>query len=202
MLDTNYNQLPNANKSQIFKKLKSIISTYNNDNNLLKTKEFIYDEINDEFYYNKIENQSKIILFSNNGITKTIPIIKETTFGNKQVIIKPPKYKVTLNDDVTPTPKLNECDILITCNGETGTLKQLNEILNDIHQPHPFGNVKLEDYKHYKQYSNCKVWDHKFNDEIIDEIKIGCLWGKYKELINIKNLSQSLLMDVNGNSKK
>jgi hypothetical protein len=77
----------------------------------------------------------------------------------------------------------------------TGTASELADILTNFFRPMPFGSVKVK-YWTLKQCGNTNTiptFHADNNDEYIDSITIGCLTGKYSELVEIYEHSQEIL---------
>ncbi|HMT02295.1 MAG TPA: hypothetical protein PKD00_03145 [Burkholderiales bacterium] len=87
----------------------------------------------------------------------------------------------------------------VTCKGETGTHLQIEEILKNYFRPCKFGNVEVKSFTYKNVMINLnniatiKVTDYAYDINNVDEITIGCLTGKYKELVNIYNHCLTLL---------
>lgn len=142
----------------------------------------------DDYYIEQDEYcKSGIILYSNG---KWVEKIEEPkfTFGGQEVT-----FKV-----VSSGEKYNFKTVEINCKGETGTHHQLANILTDYFRPMPFGKVFVKKWLPKKAtYIDVHLGLNTFaaNDDLanVEEVTIGCLTGKYKELVDIFNHCQKLL---------
>lgn len=131
--------------------------------------------------------KSGIILYSNG---KWVEKIEESKFifGGYEVT-----FKV-----ISSGEKYNFKTIEINCKGETGTHHQLANILTHYFRPMPFGKVFVKKWLPKKAtYIDVHLGLYTFDvsDDLnnVEEITIGCITGKYKELVNIFNHCQELL---------
>ena len=142
----------------------------------------------DDYYIEQDEYcKSGIILYSNG---KWVEKIEEPkfTFGGYEVT-----FKV-----VSSGEKYNFKTVEINCKGETGTHHQLANILTHYFRPIPFGRVFVKKWLPKKAtYIDVHLGLNTFaaNDDLanVEEVTIGCLTGKYKELVDIFNHCQKLL---------
>ena len=143
----------------------------------------------DDDYYPESDEYAKsgIILYSNG---KWVEKIEEPkfTFGGYEVT-----FKV-----VSSGEKYNFKTVEINCKGETGTHHQLANILTHYFRPMPFGKVFVKKWLPKKAtYIDVHLGLNTFaaNDDLanVEEVTIGCLTGKYKELVDIFNHCQKLL---------
>lgn len=143
----------------------------------------------DDDYYPETDEYAKsgIILYSNG---KWVEKIEEPkfTFGGYEVT-----FKV-----VSSGEKYNFKTVEINCKGETGTHHQLANILTHYFRPIPFGRVFVKKWLPKKAtYIDVHLGLNTFaaNDDLanVEEVTIGCLTGKYKELVDIFNHCQKLL---------
>lgn len=78
--------------------------------------------------------------------------------------------------------------VSVDCKGVVGTDKQIKDILDNFWKPCKFGT---ENVKSFSWNADCKgpitlsVVYHKDARDLVDEITIGCLTGKYSELVDI-----------------
>lgn len=122
----------------------------------------------DDYYLEQDEYcKSGIILYSKGQWVTKIeePVF---TFGGHGVSFK----RVEVGN------KYNFRTIEVTCKGETGTNSQISCILTHYFRPIQFGNVSVKSYSDKSR---------------IDEVTIGCLTGKYSELVAIFDECQRLL---------
>lgn len=134
---------------------------------------------------------SGIIIYSK-GEWATLQEKPKFTFGGEKVEFEIVKnlefgtYKTSIN---------------IKCKGETGSHHQLAAILTHYFRPMSFGKISVKSYtlKNNREYKNADkkfelpTWDANSDKSRIDDITIGCLTGKYSELVDIFNYCQELL---------
>lgn len=149
----------------------------------------MYYSKNDQFFC------AGICLYQNGywGVIKEKP---KFTFGGQEVTFQ------TFSTGGTYSTKT----IQVICKGEIGTHYDISQILTYYNRPIKFGTVRVKGYT-LKSNSDIKwdapsdviivnkVWEA--NDDInkIEEVTIGCLIGKYKELVTIFEECQRLLKE-------
>lgn len=95
--------------------------------------------------------------------------------------------------------KYNFKTIEVTCKGETGTHFQIEEILKNYFRPCKFGNVEVKQFtlKNTKMNLNNQLVIETnaecYDENNVGEVQIGCLVGKYSELVAIFNHCLDLL---------
>jgi hypothetical protein len=81
--------------------------------------------------------------------------------------------------------------VRISCNGETGTLSQIEKIYDFITEkgkPFKFGSQELETFR----YDDDSNWSNQYSDDCV-ELEIGCTTGTWKEFVAIYEKAKSML---------
>ena len=97
-------------------------------------------------------------------------------------------------------PTTDGKDVTLKCNGYTDNLSSLRSLVNNPTQEWPIGSHKVKGYTIKGDLDNKKTmptipftnWIEHFSAHI-DEVIIGCMTGKYSELVDIYNHAKSLI---------
>lgn len=151
---------------------------------------------NEKYTINKFEIINNIMFVGLIGINIVVnlkDIVKyvepKFTFGGYECSFK-------LRTDWDTDNKKEFKTLEITCKDTTGTHWELEKILKNYFRPCKFGNVEVKSYSFNeviktKQTLNTVKEGNDIN--VIKDITIGCLTGKYSELVDIYNHCLNLL---------
>lgn len=140
----------------------------------------------DDYYFEQDEYcKSGIILYSKGEWVSKIEESK-FTFGGNEVEFK----KIPSNSRERQLAKIE-----VICKGETGTHLEIENILKYYFRPCKFGNVEVKSFTWTNSFTGNKVEVIREKNDLyaINDITIGCLTGKYKELYDIYNHCLTLL---------
>lgn len=170
---------------EIFTLEDECIST---DNKIFKIEEFLIDDLT-KSGISVVFNRGVCGGFKNVCLSFINKHLPKFTFGGYEC-----SFKV-----ISSGERYHFKTVEITCKGETGTHWQIEKILKNYFRPCKFGNVEVKQFtlKNMKMNLNSQlvIETNKecYDINNVDEIQIGCLVGKYSQLVDIYNHCLNLL---------
>lgn len=162
----------------------AIRSIYRSKYEEAPTDIYEYDSKNDELILTN--NLSYPMIIYSCGVWAEVMEQPKFTFGG---------YPVTFDVINTFSGKGNK-EVTITCKGQTGKSGELANIITHFFRPMVFGSVYVKGWTMKDEYDtkvNIPSFYASEDRRYVDTVTIGCLTGKYSELVEIYKHSQEIL---------